>query len=423
MKLTEHIAAEEIKKDSPRNLVIEEDSFLEELVDNSEPDKKTGKKSAFSLPFQKGLNFILIVSALIVSITFVLNYSFIYLKDVILNKNELSVNSSGAFTPKKSIGREYGIYLFNTSELWANSGIRINQGDRVRISISGAFHSSYADLLKDADLNAINSNRWMGQAFRVASDKIGGSDNRLLLSLIDTNKTIKDQACFYNHYYSGKDKVDARLGDVLFEIVPEYVSEDPLDGNEHMRVWSQENGKKFFKSTESGYLRFAVNDIYFQTPDDLRDYAEKVHYRRFDKLFDPEEILYKDLKRDKNGNPLGDSLYNYNFRNMFYIDNIGQILVCVEIHHPLQLSLVNPLNAYRLMERKADEWLDHYSFWGVILSFLFLIFVFLPWMAFIFAFWTLIVFAFIFLVYLIFFGVELIKQIISKHKEEPEEVH
>ena len=85
MKFTEHIAVEEIKKESPRKMVIEEDSFLEELVDNSEPDKKTGKKSS-SLPFLKGLRFILIMAALIVSITFVLNYSFIYLKDIILNK-------------------------------------------------------------------------------------------------------------------------------------------------------------------------------------------------------------------------------------------------------------------------------------------------------------------------------------------------
>ena len=416
MKFTEHIAVEEIKKESPRKMVIEEDSFLEELVDNSEPDKKTGKKSS-SLPFLKGLRFILIMAALIVSITFVLNYSFIYLKDIILNKNELSVNSSGAFTPKKSIGREYGIYLFNTAELWANSGIRINQGDRVRISISGGFHSSYADLLKDAETNAIISNRWMGQAFRDYPDTIVGSDNELLKKIIDTNKEIKDSACLYNRYYPDSNKVKARLGDVLYEIVPEYVSDDPLDGKEHMQVWSADNGKKLFEVNESGYLRFAINDIYFQTPDDLREYAKKVNSLRFGEHFDPEEILKKDIKEiivTENDNSNRDTLYNYDFRKMFYMDNIGQILVCVEIQHPFRLRPFNPLNAYRYLEKHVNMFLEKNLYLGMFLSFVYLVFGFLPWIAFIFIVWTLAIFAFIFIVYLLFFGLE---QMIIKIKD------
>ena len=422
MKETDHIVSEIIRRGEPRDVVIEEDNLIKKLVNDDEPFKGHS-----TIPFYKGLSFLMIIATLVAALAIVLHYSFIYLKDVLMSKNELYVNSEGAFTPKQAIGREYGIYLFNTSDLWANSGIRITKGDKVRISISGAFHSSYADLMIGARDNTTNPEiDWIGKEVH--------PDNEY--RIIDTIKLAKkDQACLYNMYYPldttyliSKDfrlfnkrpkwfddcyvvekKKPAHLGDILYEIAPEYTSDDPLDHLKYSHVWSQDVGEKGFTAKETGYLRFAVNDIYFKDSLSLRAYPINVDSLRFGRLFDPELIL--DNARTN----------NQDFRKVFYTDNVGQILVCVEIQHHLKRGFWNPMSAYRFLDKKANKYLDKSPYWGVFLSFLVFVFVFLPWVTLIFAVWALGIFAFIAFVYLLFFAIPLVSQNLTKRKEKPSE--
>ena len=432
MKETDHIVSEIIRKGEPRDVVIEEDNLIKKLVNDDEPIKRLRirNRELFNIPFQKGLRLLLIIATLVASAAFVLHYAFIYMKDVLMSKNELYVNSAGAFTPKKTIGREYGIYLFNTAELWANSGIRITKGDEVRISYSGAFHSSYSDLLDGArDNTPFPEIDWIGK--EVPPDSSNSSS-----IIIDTEKqSRKEQVCLYNKYFpldttlkrkyikellvhlrGKKDTIivdtrikdnreTAHLGDLLYEIVPEYVSSDPIDHLENAHVWPQNEGEIEFTAEETGYLRFAVNDIYFKNETALREYPKKVDSLRHGKPFDPEDILNKAQNKD--------------FRKIFYIDNVGQILVCVEIQHPLKHGFFNPMTAYRHLEKVAYQNLERKNrTWGILVSVLALLFVFLPWVTLIFALWILIIFVCIYIVFLIFFGIEYIKQKIDKRKEQ-----
>lgn len=404
MKETDHIVSEIIRKGKPCDVIVEEDNLIKELVNDDRPIERLRirKREIFVIPFQKGLRLLLIIATLITAAAFVLHYSFIYMKDVLMSKNELYVNNSGAFTPKKTIGREYGIYLFNTAELWANSGIRITKGDKVRISNSGAFHSSFADLLDGARDNTPSPDiDWIGKE-EIPEDS--------LKRLKAKKQNKKDQVCLYNRYYPSKTKMEpAYLGDILYEIVPEYVSNDPLDHMERAHVWSQKDREIRFTAKESGYLRFAVNDIYFEDEAALKEYPETVDSLRNGRKFEPTSILEKAQKGEKD------------FRKIFYIDNVGQILVCVEIQHPLKHGFLNPMTAYRFMERNAYKNLDRkYLSWGIFLSVLTLLFAFLPWVTLIFALWTLIVFVCIYLIFLIFFGIEYIKQKIEARKRKKE---
>ena len=77
------------------------------------------------------------------------------------------------------------------------------------------------------------------------------------------------------------------------------------------------------------------------------------------------------------------------------------------------------MTAYRHLEKVAYQNLERKNrTWGIIVSVLALLFVFLPWVTLIFALWILIIFVCIYIVFLIFFGIEYIKQKIDKRKEQ-----
>ena len=78
------------------------------------------------------------------------------------------------FYPYKSINsNEYGAtfikdedneiiyWLFNTADLWANSGIEVKEGDVISVHTSGAFHPSIHHLVQDADSNNALRDPWV----------------------------------------------------------------------------------------------------------------------------------------------------------------------------------------------------------------------------------------------------------------------
>ena len=163
MRLLNNLLTSLLGSGRSSQLKMDDDSLLEGIARESiEPARWHG--IPYQVPFQKGLRLLLLLATLITLLAFILHYSLVYVTEVLLAENQLSVNREGAFMPRKSFGREYGLFLFNTSDLWANTGIRIGKGDRVRISASGAFHSSLEDLRRDAQSNKANPEiRWVGQ--------------------------------------------------------------------------------------------------------------------------------------------------------------------------------------------------------------------------------------------------------------------
>lgn len=444
---TGHIISEVIKSGKSADIVVESDSFAEGLVEERDSTKKLFGKIPFKTPYIKVLRFVLVMTALVMSVTFILHYSIVYIRDVLFYKAELEANSMGAFTPRTGTGTEYGFFLFNTAELWANSGIRISKGDEVSISMSGAFHSSFADLVHDAESN--NSSpviRWIGMSKNnentAHQEKVSPEKADPKYYLYDQWYQRKTESKKDSKQKTDKEKPKPCFGAALCAIAPEYFSGDPLDPMLDIHVL---NGKTF-TAKSSGVLRFAVNDvvlnddiicrmIYENTPkpnkNSLENCSQKANSLRKDflefreenkpdtvKIRKEREKVYKNFKdtfgyKDaKPANTFGFSQnkdkeieifshYIEKYQTPWYDDNVGQLLACVEIRHPLKIKYLNPMSAYRMMDDAVREFADE-SFPNNILPFCYCLLVFLGfvlWIMLICAVWTIAAFAVITAVY------------------------
>lgn len=77
--------------------------------------------------------------------------------------NDIRTNAVGATTIKDE-KKDVIYWLFNTSELWANSGIYVKEGDILNIRASGLSHTAIHHLVQDAELNRELREPWSGTA-------------------------------------------------------------------------------------------------------------------------------------------------------------------------------------------------------------------------------------------------------------------
>lgn len=445
---TGQIVSEVIKSGKSADIVVESDSLAEGLVEERNSTKKLFGRITVKTPYIRALRFVLVMTALVMSVTFILHYSIVYIRDVLFYKNELEVNSMGAFTPRTGTGTEYGVFLFNTAELWANSGIRISKGDEVRISISGSFHSSFADLVNDSrNNNSSPEFRWIHMSKNDNTESNGSptkADKKYYLYSQWHQKT--------NKHYKSIQKIGTRtdpekvdFGAVLCAIAPEYFSGDPLDSLLDIHVL---NGEKF-KAKSSGVLRFAVNDvvlnddiicqmIYEKAPELRKDsisietFKQKAYSLREEFLnfrSDPtknDSLIRNERKKTYNefnglfGGSFPTNTFGFSETNNeievfshyieqpykegfqpWYDDNVGQLLACVEIQHQLKMKLLNPMSAYRMLDKAVREFAEE-SFPNKIVPLCNCILVFLGfvlWIMLICAVWTTVAFAIITAVY------------------------
>ena len=309
--------------------------------DNTNNDNKN--KRIISIPYPGLFNFFVLLAVFITVTVLTLTFSISYIKDVLLYKRDLTVTRNGVFMPNKSCGREYCLFLFNTSELWANTGIYLNKGDKFKMSVSGAFHSSVEDMRRDAENNnPCPEIRW-----------IGGKQRQ------DYSSALEFEAhsyCYKKLFGFKKPKTDITtilqndklpycvdsgtyIGAILYRIAPEHQPwKDTVD--KFIHVWKPEIGQNFHKVCSSGVLTLAVNDIYFKNEASLRNYTSRFPIR-FDTIFDADSVLKYDIGKE-------------DYKKMFYNDNLGQILVCLEIQHPLTDGMLNPLSAFRNLDTALE---------------------------------------------------------------------
>lgn len=131
--------------------------------------------------------------------------------------------------------KEVVYWLFNSSELWANSGIMVNKGDVLTIRSSGKMHTAIHHLVDAAENNSKLAESWSDTdgdlpvdkedrnserlAFRIAKN---APQNKLLMKIVNTANTEKPDK--EDEYVIGKERTNLIM-------------------------------------TEDGYLHFAVNDI------------------------------------------------------------------------------------------------------------------------------------------------------------------
>jgi len=284
--------------------------------------------------------------------------------------NAIETNLYGA-TTFEGENKDVTYWLFNTAELWANSGIEVRRGDVLTIRTSGAWHTAIHHLVSAAERNE-QPDPWVGSD---GQDR-NGSDNRwnyraryrlseanpdgvLLMEIIphESAKIMTDLSA------KGKNKAFV-----------DYV-ENSSSGSLSRYVIAKERINLLVKS--DGLLHFAVNDIALTRKKIEQMYKDFVNNLKEDGLLDEESAnslrgwvgeweesggtvtpppvlkgklpTFADLKKKnyiygrnpeakKNNlfNPdccLNNELiyyYNTGFMDAWYVDNVGSFLVVVE---------------------------------------------------------------------------------------------
>lgn len=315
--------------DKPGKVSIDNKNLFESLAEADGSDKDRWY-------FNKRLRFLLVVSAVVMVLVSVVYYASAFINDVILFKTEMHVNEQGALNPQKALNSEYALYLFNASEPWANTGVRINKGDKFRIIISGGTNTDITEILESAKNNTRPDFSW------VFYDKWEPFKGESLLDL-----------CLSKGVEVNGEKVN--FGSMLYTIQPEganVVYSPQAVKTSDIYKWQPTKENKaagFTRAKESGMIYLAVNDIVFSQRDSMNIDEQFKKYNL---------VARQEGQIDTLSSSTVSLLKDYN--SYYYRDNIGQILVAVEVVRSVPKwsfkSFLNyPLYAYREFDYNSND--------------------------------------------------------------------
>lgn len=163
--------------------------------------------------------------------------------------SSIETNSYGA-TIMQTEDKEVIYWLFNTAELWANSGVEVKKNDRLTIRSSGASNTAIHKLVNCAIDNQEPSYLWVGT---------GGLDS-------DNSST--------NYRDMSRIVSDREYGLLLMQVIPDEYSRKSVQwlkssDRERQRFFSGSNKNVYIIGgaredlliSEDGIMHFAVNDI------------------------------------------------------------------------------------------------------------------------------------------------------------------
>lgn len=123
------------------------------------------------------------------------------------------------FYPYKSINsNDYGAtfikdedneiiyWLFNTADLWANSGIEVKEGDVISVHTSGAFNPAIHHLVQDADSNNVLRDPWV----------LSGGKGRLEYGQLYNQEAARDKFRIVDY---------APFSAILMQVIPDKISD------------------------------------------------------------------------------------------------------------------------------------------------------------------------------------------------------
>lgn len=275
-----------------------------------------GKKNDKDLSVSPRINFVVLISFLtffIVAITF----SFIFfIKSVLLFNPNSRVNDKGAIIIPQPCSVEHYLYLFNSAECWANTGIKVLKGDEIRISASGSYYSKISHM----NLCAVNN------------EVLPYKRHLITCEPKEDTSLIKD-LCIYK----GDEINNARFGALLLQIKedyeePSYCSLDKLKPQIYQLTYNNEKGFLPVKAVRSGILNFAVNDIYF-----TNEVLELLQNSSNDNLL--RSLDFSIMRLTKNSHPITVNTlkevlgkdYKGLRRDMWFYDNVGEIMLSIKV--------------------------------------------------------------------------------------------
>lgn len=247
-------------------------------------------------------------------------------------------NEYGAFF-MQSEDVEINNFMFNTAEIFANSGVEVKKGDKLSIQATGKFHTAVQHLA-DTNIDAI----WLGP--EGDENPVDPRDKRLqeIKVLLATDVTPECLLCFILNKEEEKcleDYVKAQ-SDYLKDWKLKGVSADSSTRNECLNKLdtfvimphkTEKIGRgKEFNAWQDGKLFFVINDIIFT--------------KRVDSIICHEGYFIGPIDtKDKNKNKNKDkpikwsttTTYNDDYKNRFkicpdawYLDNVGSFLITIE---------------------------------------------------------------------------------------------
>jgi len=278
-------------------------------------------------PSKKIWNFFVLTGIIIGFLIALVFLVMFMVNDVLLFNSNLYSNSQGTFIIEQPFNRTYYLYLFNTAERWSDTGIQINEGDRIRITASGGYFTDIYDQRRHAQ-----DNTWPANP----------------LITFQSNKTDKHKAT-----EKFLENPDAPFGSLLYEISQEVViRNDTIKAGSAARPISGKDSE--FTADKSGILRLCVNDVYL-TDETIRQLWPNDTTRKLllNKLSVPT------APRDSASVC---KLYS-GHKSAWFDDNNGELLVAVRVD-----GAANSLSSYILgsLSRAIDDGLNAWQDWLVI---------------------------------------------------------
>lgn len=209
-----------------------------------------GKKNEKDLSLSPRFNFVVFIAAITFFITMIIIMLVFFISNILLFNPNTSSNDRGAITMQQPCGEEHFLYLFNTATCWANTGIKVLEGDEVTVTASGSFYSKIGDMENCSRNNTTLrfSRTYVSQNFH----KEPISDSTINL-------------CMYHETDDkGENRGVARFGSLLVQVKDDY--EEPAYTSSSGKIIQLDTIKDKKPPTitveSAGVLNFAVNDIY-----------------------------------------------------------------------------------------------------------------------------------------------------------------
>lgn len=295
MKSIRDIIKTNIINETNQSVDIDDANFFVELANSKSKD---GNSKIF--------NFSMLIFAIIVGLVFVINSSVYFIKDVLNSRNDCKITPEGAIVAYMDGDKEFYLFLFNASEPWTNTGIQLLKGDKMRMRVSGGFFGDALGLYEAVQWN-----------FKPYYDWVSMNDN-------GTTDHKKDSLLICK---------EVNFGDLIYRIGNEENTDAPI---RYLNKNRNDCFNYYDDVQENGYLLLSINEdkqderntqwSWPQDSDSIKSYFEKKYSEYYD--------YHKKMIGDSKGafDKFIHSAWNNNDK---YKDNIGQILVAVEVQRKL----------------------------------------------------------------------------------------
>lgn len=167
----------------------------------------------------------------------------------------VETNKYGA-TVIKNEDTEVTYWLFNSADLWANSGVEVEKGQRITVRTSGAFHSAIHHLVEDASKNK-QRDKWLNAT--------GGMQSLNPHDKARSKFKIADEYEFNTVIMQVIPNRLLKKGRDWFKQVDDTLYWDYIDGGSsnlaQANIYRIGEGYENIEIQEDGILCFACNDI------------------------------------------------------------------------------------------------------------------------------------------------------------------